>query len=151
MGQEDVNTLYSLLNNNNYYYHCFNCNWVDTRWQQYSTHLHTNITHNTENGTNITKKSLGSAGRARSLRAIPWHLPYKRGKSKGKPQLRWVITSVRVDNLSKGRKTSVIKISHIFPPVSSSSGEAIRKTYKRGRIKIEGGLFRNYPSHCVFL
>ena len=23
-----------------------NCNWVDTRWQQYSTHLHTNSTHN---------------------------------------------------------------------------------------------------------
>jgi len=23
-----------------------NCNWVDTWWQQYSTHLHTNSTHN---------------------------------------------------------------------------------------------------------
>jgi hypothetical protein len=23
-----------------------NCNWVDTRWQQYSTHLHTNNTYN---------------------------------------------------------------------------------------------------------
>jgi hypothetical protein len=23
-----------------------NCNWVDTRWQQYSTHLHTNSTEN---------------------------------------------------------------------------------------------------------
>jgi hypothetical protein len=23
-----------------------NCNWVDTRWQQYSTHLHTNSTQN---------------------------------------------------------------------------------------------------------
>jgi hypothetical protein len=23
-----------------------NCNWVDTRWQQYSTHLHTNNTQN---------------------------------------------------------------------------------------------------------
>jgi len=22
----------------------FNCNWFDTRWQQYSTHLHTNNT-----------------------------------------------------------------------------------------------------------
>jgi hypothetical protein len=32
----------------------FNCNWVDTRWQQYSTHLHTNCTQNTENGTYIT-------------------------------------------------------------------------------------------------
>jgi len=24
----------------------FKCNWVDTRWQQYSTHLHTNSTQN---------------------------------------------------------------------------------------------------------
>jgi hypothetical protein len=37
-----------------------NCNWVDTRWQQYSTHLHTNSTQNdimkqnTQNGTYIT-------------------------------------------------------------------------------------------------
>jgi hypothetical protein len=32
----------------------FNCNWVDTRWQQYSTHLRANSTQNTENGTYIT-------------------------------------------------------------------------------------------------
>jgi hypothetical protein len=36
----------------------FNCNWVDTRWQQYSTHLHTNNTQNAENGTYITIKKL---------------------------------------------------------------------------------------------
>jgi hypothetical protein len=36
----------------------FNCNWVDTRWQQYSTHLHTNSTQNAENGTYITIKIL---------------------------------------------------------------------------------------------
>jgi hypothetical protein len=34
----------------------FNRNWVDTRWQQYSTHLHTNNTQNTENGKYIIKK-----------------------------------------------------------------------------------------------
>jgi hypothetical protein len=28
----------------------FNHNWVDTRWQQYITHLHTNNTRNTEKG-----------------------------------------------------------------------------------------------------
>jgi hypothetical protein len=51
-----------------------NCNWVDTRWQQNSTHLHTNSTQNTENGTYITiKKNLGNAGRAPSLQVIPWH------------------------------------------------------------------------------
>jgi hypothetical protein len=47
----------------------FNCSWVDTQWQQYVTHLHTNNTHNTEKG------KLGSAGRAPSLRIIPSHLP----------------------------------------------------------------------------
>jgi hypothetical protein len=34
--------------------------WVDTRWQQYITHLHTNSTHYTEIG------KLGNAGRAPS-------------------------------------------------------------------------------------
>jgi hypothetical protein len=58
----------------------------DTRWQQYSTHLRTNSTQNTENGTYITIKrnKLGSAGRAPSLRVIPRHLPYNWGKSTGK-------------------------------------------------------------------
>jgi hypothetical protein len=39
-------------------YYIFNRNWVDTRWQQYSTHLHTNNTQNTENRTYITIKKL---------------------------------------------------------------------------------------------
>jgi hypothetical protein len=34
----------------------FNRSWVDTQWQQYSTHLHTNNTENKENGTSITIK-----------------------------------------------------------------------------------------------
>jgi len=40
----------------------FNCSWVDTLWQQYSTHLHTNNTQNdtmnqnTQNGTYVTKR-----------------------------------------------------------------------------------------------
>jgi hypothetical protein len=32
------------------YIYIYNRNWVDTQWQQYTTHLHTNSTHNTENG-----------------------------------------------------------------------------------------------------
>jgi hypothetical protein len=36
------------------YIYLFNRSWFDTRWQQYSSHLHTNNTHNTENGTYIT-------------------------------------------------------------------------------------------------
>jgi hypothetical protein len=72
-------------------WYIFNRNWVDTRWQQYGSHLHTNNTQNTEIGTYITiKKSnihnntkltnLGSGGRAPSLRVIPWHLSYRHGK-----------------------------------------------------------------------
>jgi hypothetical protein len=38
----------------------FNCILVDTRWQQYSTHLHTNSTQNIENGTYI--KKIGKCG-----------------------------------------------------------------------------------------
>jgi hypothetical protein len=60
----------------------FTRNLVDTRWQQYITHLHTNNTHNTEKG------NLGSTGRAPSLRVIPWHLSYNWGKRAEKPQLR---------------------------------------------------------------
>jgi hypothetical protein len=30
--------------------HIFNRNWFDTRWQQYTTHLHKNSTQNTEKG-----------------------------------------------------------------------------------------------------
>ena len=55
-----------------------NCNWVATRWQWYSTHLHT---HNTQNDTKqkihrTTQKFWKNANRAPSLRVIRWHLPY---------------------------------------------------------------------------
>jgi len=52
-----------------------NCNWVVTRWQQYSSHLHTN---NTQNDTTIWE----NAGRAPSLLDLPWHLPYNWGKTR---------------------------------------------------------------------
>jgi hypothetical protein len=72
------------------YLFIFNCNWVDTRWQQYSTHLvdtrwqqhsthlvdtrwqqhsthlHTNSTQNTENGTYRTINK-----NKREVRAVP--------------------------------------------------------------------------------
>jgi hypothetical protein len=55
-----------------------NCSWVATRWQQYSTHLHTN---NTLNDTKQTmhrtiQKFWKSVCRAPSLQVLPWHLPY---------------------------------------------------------------------------
>jgi hypothetical protein len=69
----------------------FNCSWVDTRWQLYSTHLHTNNSQNTENGTYIAIKklnirnnkklaNLGSAGRKPPLR-VALQLRKKHGKT----------------------------------------------------------------------
>ena len=55
-----------------------NCNWVVTRWQQYSKHLHTNSTQNDTKQTihRTTQLIWESAGRAPSWLVIPWHLPY---------------------------------------------------------------------------
>ena len=66
-----------------------NCYWVDTQWQYYSTHLHTNNTYNTINNKNntinnknTTNNLIGKiAARAPSLWVIPWHLPYNWGKN----------------------------------------------------------------------
>jgi len=40
-----------------YMIYFFNCNWVDTRWQQYSTHLHTDSTQNNTMKTEYTEQS----------------------------------------------------------------------------------------------
>jgi hypothetical protein len=60
-----------------------NCSWVATRWQQYSTHLHTNSTQNNTKQTihRTTQKFGNSAGRAPSLPVTPWHLAYSWAKS----------------------------------------------------------------------
>jgi hypothetical protein len=79
-----------------------------TLGQQYSTHLHTNGTQNTENGTYITitklnihnnKKltNLGSTGRAPSLRVIPWHLPLR--KKHGKTSVRVAARTTQADTV----------------------------------------------------
>ena len=57
------------------------CNWVATRWQLYNTHLHTN---NTQNDKEQHQNFWKSAGRAPSLRVLPWQLPYNWGK-------RWTV------------------------------------------------------------
>jgi hypothetical protein len=46
-----------------------NCNWVATRWQQYSTHLHTNSTQN-------DTINLGRVLAVHLCELHPWHLPY---------------------------------------------------------------------------
>jgi hypothetical protein len=50
-GQVLVVFLYRLENITLLWYDIFNCNWLATRWQLYSTHIHTN---NTENDTKQT-------------------------------------------------------------------------------------------------
>jgi hypothetical protein len=38
------------------YIYIYDCNLVDTRWQQHSTHIHTNSTHNTAVHHTVTHK-----------------------------------------------------------------------------------------------
>ena len=45
-----------------------------------TVHIYTQTIHR------LTQKVWKSVGRAPSLRVIPWHLPYNRGKSTEKPQ-----------------------------------------------------------------
>jgi hypothetical protein len=69
----------------------FSCNWVDTRWQWNSTHLHTNSTQNTQNGTYITIKKLtnvGSVGRAPSLTSYTLAFALQLRKKHGKTSVR---------------------------------------------------------------
>jgi hypothetical protein len=54
-----------------------------------TSHIYTQTVHITHRKKNNTEKGkLGSAGRAPSLRVIPWHLPYKWGKSRENPSVR---------------------------------------------------------------
>jgi hypothetical protein len=54
-----------------------------------AVHIYTQTIHQNDTKQTIyrtTQTFWKSAGRAPSLRVIPWHLPYKRGKSAEKPQ-----------------------------------------------------------------
>jgi hypothetical protein len=80
----------------------FNCNWVDTRWQWNSTHLHTNSTQNTENGTYITIKkisNLGSAGRASSLTSYTLAFALQLGKKHGNTSVRVALRTSQTDTV----------------------------------------------------
>jgi hypothetical protein len=79
------------------WYDIFNCNWVDTRWQWYSRHLHTNNTyyveqhnrqkqHNrhkqyTEQHNLLIRKSADRASSLRSTLAFALQLRKKHGKT----------------------------------------------------------------------
>jgi hypothetical protein len=67
------------------------CNWVDTRWQQYSTHLQTNSTQNTQNGTDIIIK----IKKGWEVRAVPRLCELYRGIAL-QPRKKHGKTSVRV-------------------------------------------------------
>jgi hypothetical protein len=67
-----------------------NCNWVDTRWQQYSTHLHTNSAQNTQNGTyTIKRKKFGKCRPCPVFASytLAFALQLKKKKARKKPQL----------------------------------------------------------------
>jgi len=54
-----------------------------------TVHIHTQTIHRTTQSTQTmhrTTQFRKSADHASSLRGIPWHLPYNRGKSTEKPQ-----------------------------------------------------------------
>ena len=76
-----------------------NCNWVVTRWQQYSTHLHTTIHRTTQNKQYIEQhNSLGECGPCPVLASYTLAFALQLRKMHGN-------TSVRVEkNLSQGRK-----------------------------------------------
>ena len=67
-----------------------NCNWVVTRWQKYSTHLHTNNTQNDMKQTihRATQQFWKSAGRAPSWLVISLAFALQPRKKQGKTSLR---------------------------------------------------------------
>jgi hypothetical protein len=69
-----------------------NCSWVATRWQQYSTRLHTNNTQDETKETILVRTTQEfwkfSADRVPSLRVIPCDLTYNWGKNTEKTSVR---------------------------------------------------------------
>jgi hypothetical protein len=65
----------------------FNRNWVETRWQQYITNLHTNSAHNTEKGKLGSERKIGKCGPcpvfANYTLAFALQLRKKHGKTSG--------------------------------------------------------------------
>jgi hypothetical protein len=65
---------------------------VDTRWQQYSTHLHINSTQNIENGTYITikRKKIGKCGPCPVFASYTLAFALQLRKKQGKTSVRVV-------------------------------------------------------------
>jgi hypothetical protein len=62
--------------------HIFNRSWVDTRWQQYVTHIHRNNTHNTEKG------KFGKCGPCPIFASYILAFALQLRKKNGKPSVR---------------------------------------------------------------
>jgi hypothetical protein len=97
------------------------CNWVDTRWQQYSTHLHTNSTQNntiiqnTQNITYITTRILKHYNK-NNLHS--WTEAYiTHNKSIQNTQLYRLIWEVR----------AVPRLCELYPGICLTTEEKLRK------------------------
>ena len=82
-------------------YDIFNCNWVVTRWQQYSTHIHTN---NTENDTKQTiHRTTQKLGR---VRAVPCLCGFYPGICLTTEEKAWKILSQGSHTLTYNENTT---------------------------------------------
>jgi len=78
-----------------------NCSWVATRWQQYSTHLHTNNTqNNTKQTINRTTQKFGKVRVVPIFAGFTLAFPLQLRKKHGNPSVRVEKTSVRVGKTS---------------------------------------------------
>jgi hypothetical protein len=108
----------------------FNCSWVDTRWQQYSTHLHTNSTQNTEDGAHITIKKKKN-----------WELNWE---VRTVPRLCELYPGICLTTKEKARKSSV-RVVEKCPdiPVAVVQHTFIHKQYTEQHTDIERNIHNN--------
>ena len=91
------------------WYDIFNCNWVVSRWQQYSTHIHTNNTEKTQNKQYIQQhKNQEECGPCPVFAGFTLTFVLQLRKKDGKP-------SVRVAIRRKFLRVFVRIISDSFP------------------------------------
>jgi hypothetical protein len=105
----------------------FNCSWVDTRWQQHSTHLRTNSTQNAENGTYITvqkkgKKKLGKLGLCPIFASYTLAFALQLGK---KHRKTWVKVVEKCPNIPVG----VVQYTFTQKQYTQQHNETIHRTY----------------------
>jgi hypothetical protein len=66
----------------------FNRSWVDTRWQQYITHSHTNSTHNTEKRKQYRERTIGKCGSCQIFASYTLAFALQLKKKHGKTSVR---------------------------------------------------------------